>query len=367
MAIIGPAQLPIVLRVPSDPLKMEVMSTLGHPTVMVEITEPQLEQAIRVTGDFIAQYFPLQGKYAYFETQPLVSSYPLPPDAYWVKDVKWDPATTRIGDIFGAETGCVDQKIDLPTKTKRWGDIRVGEKLPSFDIRGNFVEATVIAKKFTTKKLFKVIAGNREIITSADHLYLTDRGWKALRQITRNDCIFRSDEDGIPMLSKIDNITPCGTKLAVDFQIDKTYNFVASSFVIHNSFLFCYPGGTSVLTTHGPMLCESLYEKMGKVKVVTAFRPHKPRMRWNQKKQPITVLKTEHDFVACTPNHPVSCNGKFIPAAQCEIGSKLISSKDKLREIIDKKQLETEGTWSVQNRTGSMFISSLGKEFYLSH
>jgi hypothetical protein len=104
MAIIGPEQLPVVLKLPSDPIKFEVLSQLGHPVVMVELTEPQLEQAIRVTGDFIAQYFPLEEKYSYFYTQPLVTEYDLPPDAYWVQDVKWDPATTRIGDIFGAES-----------------------------------------------------------------------------------------------------------------------------------------------------------------------------------------------------------------------------------------------------------------------
>lgn len=104
MAILGPNQLPVVLKVDSDPVKFEVLSQLGHPVVLVEITEPQLEQAIRVTGDFIATYFPHEEKYAYFYTQPLVAEYPLPPDGYWIKDVKWDPATTRIGDIFGAES-----------------------------------------------------------------------------------------------------------------------------------------------------------------------------------------------------------------------------------------------------------------------
>jgi hypothetical protein len=104
MAIIGPELLPAVLKLQSDPLKFEVISQLGHPVVLVEIDEAQLEQAIRTTGDFIAQFFPLEEKVAYFQTQPLVSSYDIPADAYWIRDVKWDPATTRIGDIFGAES-----------------------------------------------------------------------------------------------------------------------------------------------------------------------------------------------------------------------------------------------------------------------
>jgi len=104
MAILGPDQLPAVLQVPSDPIKMETLSTLGHPVVHVELTEPQLEQVIRTTGDFIAQYFQFEQRYAYFYTQPLVNDYPLPQDAYWIRDVKWDPATTRLNDIFGAES-----------------------------------------------------------------------------------------------------------------------------------------------------------------------------------------------------------------------------------------------------------------------
>jgi hypothetical protein len=104
MAIIGPEQLPVVLQVPSDPIKFEALSTLGHPVVLVELIEPQMEQILRTTGDFIAQYFPREEKYAFFMTEPLRTTYPLPEDAYWVRDVKWDPVTTRIDDIFGAES-----------------------------------------------------------------------------------------------------------------------------------------------------------------------------------------------------------------------------------------------------------------------
>lgn len=126
MAIIGPEQLPLILKVPSDPVKFEILSTLGHPTVMVELTETQLEQAIRITGDFIAQYFPYEEKIAFFNTQPLVNEYPLPPDAYMIRDVKWDPATTRIGDIFGAESFlfCFPRATRIMDKDGSMQDIR---------------------------------------------------------------------------------------------------------------------------------------------------------------------------------------------------------------------------------------------------
>lgn len=104
MAIIGPKQLPLVLKVDSNPLKRDISHRLGHPHVLVELNDAHYETSLRRIGDFVAEYFPLEEKYAFFMTQPLQAEYPLPEEAYWIRDVKWDPATTRIDDIFGAES-----------------------------------------------------------------------------------------------------------------------------------------------------------------------------------------------------------------------------------------------------------------------
>jgi len=103
MAIIGPNDLPHVLKVDSNPLKLRVLHHFGYPNVNVELTEDQLEELLRVTGDFICQYFPMEERYAYFYTKPLVESYDFPADAYWIREVAWDPVSNRINDIFGAE------------------------------------------------------------------------------------------------------------------------------------------------------------------------------------------------------------------------------------------------------------------------
>lgn len=234
MAIIGPPNLPVIMKLQSDPIKFWVLSALGHPNVLVELTEAQLEQSISVTADFIAQYYPREQKYAYFYTKPLESTYSLPEDAYWVQNVVWDPATTRIGDIFGAE-----------------------------------------------------------------------------------------------------------------------------------SFLFSFGGGSILLTNEGAMTCEECYEKRDNIKLMTPFGWRKPVMRWNKKKQPVLVMKTNRDFMVCTPNHPVSCNSEMVMANKCKIGDKLINSNDGFDEIIDIVNLETNGTWSIKTKTGGIYISSLGKSFYL--
>jgi hypothetical protein len=104
MAIMGPSEGPTVLKLDSNPIKAEVMSHFGHPTIRVELDETAFEMILRTAGDFMAGYFPFEEKRAYFYTKPLVDEYPLPPDAYWIKDVKWDPSITRVGDIFGAES-----------------------------------------------------------------------------------------------------------------------------------------------------------------------------------------------------------------------------------------------------------------------
>lgn len=104
MAILAPADLPSVLKMRSEPMKKYIFSKLGHPVTEVELTEDQLETVWKVSGDFIAQYFPREQKLATFWTDPLKSTYPLPEDAYWIQEVAWDPITTYISDVFGAES-----------------------------------------------------------------------------------------------------------------------------------------------------------------------------------------------------------------------------------------------------------------------
>ena len=104
MAIQAPADLPSILKVRSEPMKKFVLSQLGHPVIEAEITEDQWEVLWRVSGDFISSYFPREQKLSLFWTSPLQSTYPLPDDAYWVQSVNWDPVTTRIDDVFGAES-----------------------------------------------------------------------------------------------------------------------------------------------------------------------------------------------------------------------------------------------------------------------
>src|SRR5262245_31076306 len=104
MAILAPADLPSILKVRTEPLKKYVLSKLGHPNNDVELSEDQFETVFRIAGDFIAGYFPREQKLGLFWTSPLKSTYPLPQDAYWVQAVSWDPVTTRIDDVFGAES-----------------------------------------------------------------------------------------------------------------------------------------------------------------------------------------------------------------------------------------------------------------------
>lgn len=104
MAIIGPADLPSVLKLNSDPIKKYVLTKMGHPVVEVEISEDQFETVLRTAGDFISGYFPREQKLAVFYTNPLQPLYPLPSDAYWVQEVAWDPVTTSLVDIFSAES-----------------------------------------------------------------------------------------------------------------------------------------------------------------------------------------------------------------------------------------------------------------------
>ena len=103
MAIIGPSDLPYILKVDSEPLKKYALSKLGYPSVEIEVSEDQWESVLRTSGDFIAHYFSKEQMFGVFYTTPLENTYPLPANAYWVQEVAWDPATTSIDQIFSAE------------------------------------------------------------------------------------------------------------------------------------------------------------------------------------------------------------------------------------------------------------------------
>ena len=235
MAIVGPKDLPVVLKLNPDPIKAYCLAKLGHPGVDVEVTEAQFEIAFRSACDFIAGYFPREQRLKVFYTQPLQPTYPMPEDAYWIQEVKWDPVSTRIDDVFGAE-----------------------------------------------------------------------------------------------------------------------------------SFLFSLPGGSQLLTTEGPKTCEDISNNP-KCRLTTPFGPRKPLMRWNPKRQPIQVMRTEDDYLACTPNHPVNIDKKFRMAIVGFPGLNLLDADDKSREIIDRDRVHTDGTWSVVTNSGCFYASALGKRFFLIH
>ncbi len=132
------------------------------------------------------------------------------------------------------------------------------------------------------------------------------------------------------------------------------------------SYLFCFPGGTKLLTTKGLLSCEAIHVDEN-IRLVTPFGPRKPQLRWNQQRQLIQVLKTENDMVACTPNHFVNINNKFRQAMLGYPGLKLLADTDKQPEIIDRMQTQTDGTWSITTPSGCFYVSGLGKESYLVH
>jgi hypothetical protein len=103
-SITGPGGVgPSILKTNTEPLKRYVLGKLGYPNIKVEITDGQLEDIIRVSGDFIAMYFPREQKIGQFYTIPLQATYPMPDDAWWIEEVSWDPYTAKVDDIFGAD------------------------------------------------------------------------------------------------------------------------------------------------------------------------------------------------------------------------------------------------------------------------
>ncbi|MDP1712427.1 MAG: Hint domain-containing protein [Candidatus Nanopelagicaceae bacterium] len=366
MAIIGPENQPKVWLGDDNPLKLHTINQLGSPNVAVEVTEAQWEEAIKTTMDFIAQYFPLESKIAYFYTQPLVTEYDIPADAYWIKHVAWDPVSTRIDSIFGAE--CVGMGTEILTLngSSRAYDLQIDDEVLSLNRCGELVKSRIVARKVSVKKCFRLSQRGRNINVSLNHGFRTENGWNPIKAAVENHLKISSFNGRIGN-NRISSVNEIGEKEVIDFQVEPYHNFISNGFITHNSFLFCYPGGSNLLTTGGVLQAEEVFPKLPRVRIRTKHGNRKFLMRWNQRRQPITLLRTEKGFFASTPNHPVFCNGRFRMASTCEIGEKLLNSNDKEREIIDKTQTSTDGTWSVCSPSGSLFVGATDAELYLSH
>ena len=189
MAIVGPMDLPSVLKVKSDPCKKYVYSKLGFPNVNVEIHEDQFETIMKVAGDFIAGYFPREQRLAVFYTTPLKNTYPLPADAYWIQQCNWDPLTTRIDDVFGAESFlfCLSPAFKI---LDRYGKLQYLD-----DWKNNWAAKTpygnkklVIRKRDNAKVLPKVRIdfGCGLVEATSNHVLKCDNMWKEFTEVKLN-------------------------------------------------------------------------------------------------------------------------------------------------------------------------------------
>lgn len=106
MAILSRSGMPAFTQLgheDTNDLKNYAQTMLGHPHVLVEITEQQLELIIKQSIGFWTRFFPKEEKYAFFWTTPGKAEYPIPNDAAWIRQILWDPGVSRINDIFSAE------------------------------------------------------------------------------------------------------------------------------------------------------------------------------------------------------------------------------------------------------------------------
>jgi hypothetical protein len=169
MAILGSDGGPSVIKSDSNPIKAEVLTHFGHPVIKVELEESQLEMLLRTAGDFMAGYFPFEEKIAMFYTQPLVTEYPLPEDAYWIKSVKWD-SVTRISDIFGAESFlfCFADGMKILRSDDELIDIKDWDK--EFKTKTPFGNKKVIFNRHEDlQNLIKINYTNGNIICTPNH------------------------------------------------------------------------------------------------------------------------------------------------------------------------------------------------------
>jgi hypothetical protein len=190
MAILAPADLPSVLKLRSEPMKKYVLSQLGYSNVEVEISEDQWETVWRVAGDFIAGYFPREQKLGLFWTSPLQSTYPLPEDAYWIQEVNWDPVTTRIDDVFGAESFlfCVSNEFKI---LDRFGSLQpVGDWKKNWKAKTPFGDSGLSIKKHENNKSLpkvRICYDGGVVEATYNHVLQSNGKWREFGEVKVGD------------------------------------------------------------------------------------------------------------------------------------------------------------------------------------
>lgn len=214
MAIQSPAEIPSILKVRSEPMKKYVLSKLGHPNVTVEITEDQFETIYRVAGDFIAGYFPREQKLSVFWTQPLKPTYPLPKDAYWIQEVSWDPVTSRIDDVFGAESFlfCVNDNIKILASDGSIQPIRDWKKhwrakSPYGNTRITYVDHS--DKVNRNLEIVTIHHSKGSIEAYCNHVISSNDNWMEFGELSVGDKLKSLDDYAtIDRISKREGVTP---------------------------------------------------------------------------------------------------------------------------------------------------------------
>lgn len=190
MPIIAPTDLPSVLKLRSEPMKKYVLTQLGFPVIDVEITEDQWETIWKVAGDFIAGYFPREQKLGLFYTSPLQSTYPLPSDAYWIQEVQWDPVTTRIDDVFGAESFlfCVSNEFKILDK---FGSLQpVGDWKKQWKAKTPYGDSGISIKRHQNDRLLpkiRISYGTSIIEATNNHVLQANGKWREFGEVSIGD------------------------------------------------------------------------------------------------------------------------------------------------------------------------------------
>lgn len=135
---------------------------------------------------------------------------------------------------------------DSSPHTTRWGGVRRYDmkgrlnkmRLRSVDESTMEVTHTTVTDcwKVGVKPVYKITAGDFSVTCTADHLILTDSGWKELQDIAvGRDKVYCSQCNVTPV--EVDSIEYVGEEEVFDISVSSEYhNFLANGITVHNCF-----------------------------------------------------------------------------------------------------------------------------------
>tara|TARA_R110001592_G_scaffold5457_1_gene30043 strand:+ start:6967 stop:8502 length:1536 start_codon:yes stop_codon:yes gene_type:complete len=139
------------------------------------------------------------------------------------------PETTKLTGLGACFTaGTIIETFDSKVPIEQ---IKIGDKVKTFNIETNKIETSTVTKTFTHSDVLNGLIINNKIKTTTNHPFYINKKWIEAKDLNIGDDLLHLDGSK----HKITNIEPNTNKQTVyNFEVQGNHNYFAEGYLVHN-------------------------------------------------------------------------------------------------------------------------------------